>query len=73
MSINNRQDRKTSFTWHTRDDIYSSFLYTGLFDVNFIDKTVETSFEKFIVREGTAINIDEFWQKVGETLDSLSK
>ena len=69
MSYNDLQERKTDFKWHTREDIYSSFLYTRIFDVEFIDRVIASAFENFIVRAGTAIAIDELWQKVGEELE----
>ncbi len=67
------ENRKNYFTWHSRQDLYDYFTHKGL-TVDIVDKTIEEALKSFIVRTGTAINIEELWQKCGESLlKKLSK
>lgn len=61
------ENRKNHFTWHSRQDLYDYFTHKGL-TIGIIDKTIEKALTSFVVRSGSAINIDELWQKCGESL-----
>lgn len=64
-----RRSKLGSFTWDSKQDLYEYF--NGMYGISGdeVDVEIERVLESFRVRQGTPIDTQELWQKVGADLE----